>query len=148
MSDIVEVLSAALTPLIAVVVAYIAYQQSQTNSLRLRHEMFDRRFAIYKDVQVFLSAVMREARVVETTLPELIDARQRSRFLMGAEMEAYIDEVYGHATNAMKYQRQLEGEPGGDRRKALVKAQLDEVDWLIGQLPKLAERFGPYLNLT
>ena len=45
---------------VAVVIAVITYQQHLTNRLRLRHELFERRFAIFKTTQVYLSKIMQE----------------------------------------------------------------------------------------
>jgi hypothetical protein len=46
----IDLLSAALTPLIAAIVAYIAYQQYRVNRLRLSHDLFERRLKIFEAV--------------------------------------------------------------------------------------------------
>ena len=44
---LVPVLSALLTPTIAIITTYIAYEQWRTNRNKLKLDLFDRRFAVY-----------------------------------------------------------------------------------------------------
>jgi hypothetical protein len=53
-----QVLSALLTPTIAVIVAIIAYRQWKTAQNRLKLDLFDRRFAVYDAARNLLSSVM------------------------------------------------------------------------------------------
>ncbi len=41
--DYVDVLSALLTPFIAIITTYIAYQNYRNAKLKLRHELYDKR---------------------------------------------------------------------------------------------------------
>jgi len=54
---LVETPSALLTPLIALIAIYIAFQQHGINKLRLRHELYERRIAVYEAVQKHLSKI-------------------------------------------------------------------------------------------
>ena len=51
LKDLIQVVSGLLAPCIAVTVAYIARQQYKVNSLRLKHELFDRRMQLYYAVR-------------------------------------------------------------------------------------------------
>ena len=55
----IDILSALLTPTIALIALYIAYQQHKTNQQRLRHETYERRLKVYKAVQAHLSIILR-----------------------------------------------------------------------------------------
>ena len=57
-----QVLSALLTPTIAVLVAIIAYRQWRTAQNRLKFDLFDRRFAVYDAARNLLSSVMTRAK--------------------------------------------------------------------------------------
>jgi len=46
----VSVLSALLTPLIAIITTYIAYQQWQGNKLKLKMERYERRLRVYQEM--------------------------------------------------------------------------------------------------
>ena len=50
----IDILSALLTPLIALIAVYVAYQQHKINKIRLQHELYERRLRVYKAVQTFM----------------------------------------------------------------------------------------------
>ena len=50
----IDIFSALLTPTIALVTTYIAIQQYRNNRAKLRHELYDRRVAVYNAVGNFL----------------------------------------------------------------------------------------------
>ena len=52
--NLIEVLSAALTPVIAVVTTYIMYQQWRTNKGRLNHELYERGSRYLKQLRLFM----------------------------------------------------------------------------------------------
>lgn len=63
MTDIhlIQLLSALLTPVIAVVTTYIAIQQYRTSRLKFKLELFEKRYAIYQGVKKFILSAVREA---------------------------------------------------------------------------------------
>ena len=54
MKPYVDLFAALLTPVIAIIATYIAYQQYRANQLKLRHEPYDRRLLLYNAVAEFL----------------------------------------------------------------------------------------------
>lgn len=42
----IQIFKALLTPVVAILGVYIAYQQWRTNRTRLKHELFDRRYSM------------------------------------------------------------------------------------------------------
>jgi len=61
--EILDLLSGALTPLVAVIVAYIAYQQYRIQRLQFRHDSYERRLTVFKAVRSFAAGIVREGRV-------------------------------------------------------------------------------------
>jgi hypothetical protein len=59
----VNLLSALLTPTIAMLGIYIAYQQWSVNRANLREKLFERRFQIFKKAQSFLSEILGKAKL-------------------------------------------------------------------------------------
>jgi H+/Cl- antiporter ClcA len=90
---VLEIFQGLLTPLIAALAAYIAWQQWQTNVYRLRLDRYDRRLRIYKDVMAFIALVSRD---FEPTFEEVLSfAREtvEADFLFGEEVTTFINEV-------------------------------------------------------
>ncbi len=56
--DWVDYLSALLVPTIAILGSIIAFQQWRTNTKRLKHELFDRRYEQFTVVLEFLGSIM------------------------------------------------------------------------------------------
>ena len=56
--DWVDYLSALLVPTIAIIESIIAFQQWCTNSKRLRHKLFDRRYEQFTVIREFLGSIM------------------------------------------------------------------------------------------
>ena len=48
--NMIDISKALLTPIIAIVTVYIAYQQWKTNELKLKLEKYDRRLRVYEEV--------------------------------------------------------------------------------------------------
>ena len=53
----------AITVLIGIFVAFVGYQQFKINREKFKLDLFEKRFAVYKGAQVFLSYVMLDANV-------------------------------------------------------------------------------------
>ena len=49
--EMIEISTALLTPIIAIIATYIAYQQWKTNQLKLNLERYDRRLEVYEEVR-------------------------------------------------------------------------------------------------
>ena len=60
--EIGAISQALLTPLIAIVATYIAWQQWQTNKQKLEMDRYDRRLHVYEEVRKILSIVLRDAK--------------------------------------------------------------------------------------
>jgi hypothetical protein len=124
---------------VAVVIAVITYQQHLTNRLRLRHELFERRFAVFKTAQVYLSKLMHEGRLNDENFSEqyplFMDAWQRSRFLFGQDIADYLDSIAEHSREMRLSEMQKKHEESAEHLR-----------WLCAQPEMLFDRFSPYLR--
>ena len=50
-----------LTPMIAIVTVYIAWQQWRLNKRKLNLDLYDRRLKVYEEVKQILSIIIRDA---------------------------------------------------------------------------------------
>ena len=91
---LVRVLAALLTPTIAVVTTYIAYQQYQTNRRQHRLALFEKRMEVFNSTMDLIASVMRDARVELDQLFALLRETRDNELLFGPEIGEYIYEVY------------------------------------------------------
>ncbi|MDS4031964.1 MAG: hypothetical protein RKO66_18110 [Candidatus Contendobacter sp.] len=92
--QIIEISKGLLTPLIACVATYIAWQQWQTNKQKFVLDRYDRRLKVYEEVRKILSIIVRDAKASYEDLLKFRTAVSEADFLFGPEIPAYIDEIY------------------------------------------------------
>ena len=63
-----QVAQGLLTPLIAIITTYIAWQQWQATKLKMKMERYERRLKIYQDTHKFISEVIQD---VKPQLPQM-----------------------------------------------------------------------------
>lgn len=147
----VEVITKVIEPILVIVIAgvvtYIAWQQWQTNRLRLKNELFDRRMKYYEAARDFLVSVGVNARVKEEEFKKFLIQIRSSRFLFGKEIEAYFDTVRKVATDTLVAHAEFQNLPQGVERSKLVKNHSANVQWLVDQHEPLAEKFDQYLKI-
>ena len=141
-----QFISALGPSIIAVFVAYIAFQQWRTNRATLREKLFDRRFEVFQATQAFLSEVFRETRYSDDAYWWLVTAKQSATFLFDESISEYLEEIRSHATKMQMCQKQYAGIEPGKNRSELVEKEHAELEWLTDQLDPLFQRFRPYFS--
>lgn len=99
-----EILSALLTPLIAIITTYIAVQQYRTGRAKFRHELYDRRMAVYKAASKYLTLVAvnyddgtgegEKANEEKKAFREFDIANAESAFLFDDKVVRYLNDIY------------------------------------------------------
>src|SRR4051812_16672252 len=95
---LVQVLAALLTPLIAVITTYIAIQQYRTQKLKLRHELYDRRFQVYKQTLEFIqySVSCKTNSFSKERLDQFGAVKEASFFLFDNDVAVVLNELYDY----------------------------------------------------
>lgn len=152
---VVDVLSALLTPTIAVIATYVAYQQWRVNKTRLDLDPYDRRLTIYKAVDAFYGDVGTQGTAKYPMVFQLRYATAEAPFLFPAEIEKHLKEISEKAMRIAALREQTypaSGEPGlpvGEARRKAVEEEGKLVLWLLQDAKvESRKRFGKYLRLT
>src|SRR5215831_12144807 len=90
---LVRIFAALLTPVIAVVTAYVAFQQYQTNRLQYRLKLFEKRMAVFSSVMNIIYLVGKEQNVELDQLQKMLRETELSQVLFGPEINEFIREV-------------------------------------------------------
>jgi hypothetical protein len=150
--QIVRLSSALLTPLIAIVAAYVAYQQWQTNRMKLVLDRYDRRLRIYEEVRKTLSITMRDGGAGTDDLLKFRTSVSEADFLFGPEIVTYIDEIYTRGLNLWRcnteYRDYTQEQPAGYDHKKLVEEKYKELRWSTAQFEPAKEKFKKYLDIS
>ena len=139
---------------VAGIVAYIAWQQHQTAQSKLRLDLFDRRYRIYRGLMNLFTAV--EAEKLDNSEPgkerplgkfdRVTDAK---RFLLGDEVVQFLTEVRSKVVSHRSISRRVDswqGEREGPRFDAVVKEESDLYQWIQEAQEKAAPLFAKYLG--
>jgi hypothetical protein len=142
----VDILSALLTPLIAMVTTYIAIQQYRNNRLKLRHDLYDRRLAVLKATNRFIMAASRSRGFTWDVLGEFGLSKAEAYFLFDQNIYGYLEGVYkrGLEILSLEYQRK---QSVPEDEQGLIYQLRDHQRWFSDQLDTLNERFAKYLSL-
>lgn len=149
---LIEISKALLTPVIAIVVAYIAWQQLKTNQQRLKLERYDRRLRVYEEVRKILSIIVRDAKVSLDDLFKFHTSVSEADFLFGPEIPEYIDEIFKRGVSLRRWNKEYrdfkQEVPEGYDHKKVVDEMHKELTWLTEQFEPAKQKFRKYLNLS
>jgi len=85
------ILTALLTPLIAIIVAYIAYRQWRTAQNRLKLDLFDRRFAIHSAAHDLIATVISYGKIDNKDIFAFLSGIQQARWLLNEGIVKYLE---------------------------------------------------------
>jgi hypothetical protein len=152
LADFVEISKAVLTPLIAVVAVYIAWQQWKTNQQKLVLDRYDRRLRVYEEVRKILSIILRDGKANTDDLLRFRTSVSEADFLFGPEIPKYIDEIYKHGIALWRwtteYRDYTQEKPAGYNHEKTVESMAVELEWLSGQFEPAKEMFRRYLDVS
>ncbi|HUT22416.1 MAG TPA: hypothetical protein VMX18_03360 [Candidatus Bipolaricaulota bacterium] len=133
--------------MIAIFVAYIAYQEHRTRSDQFKLNLYDRRYTIYKAITALLRDAMINATVNPKVLNQFIADTNEREFLFDKEIPNYIDTLRGKAIRLAMVSRLLNDArlPIGDKRTGLAQESYDLLTWFQKQFDESRELFKKYL---
>lgn len=138
------VLSAALTPTIAITVAWVAFQQWRTARTRLNLDVFEKRSKVYENAYRSLTLIVRNGSASkEDAFEPMYLAWRDGQFLFGSEVSDHLD-------NLMKMIAELsviEAELGTqtEMHSALVDQKWSLIRLLANEHRRLVNWFRPYM---
>src|SRR3972149_6415938 len=91
---ILEILSALLTPIIAVIGVIILIYQYRLEKFKWRLALYDRRYEVYLAITQHLSNIMAIHNVSNEELFNFLRKTRDKEFLFGKEIHEFIDQIY------------------------------------------------------
>jgi hypothetical protein len=147
-------LQGLLTPVIAIIAVYIAYQQWRVNERKLKFDQYARMLRIYEEVVGILTLVNRDFNPEYSELRKFRASTAEADFLFAPEISAYLDEIlirgFKLRSAHNQYRDFTEKPPQGyDPAKVLADAEEHE-KWFMEQLTEgyALKKFKKYLSVT
>ena len=132
--DWVDITSALLTPVIAIIGIGIAILQWRITRSRLRHELFEKRYAIYEATLLYLGQLIRTAKMDDVERVTFLQNTKGAFVLFDSKIFEYLKKLHDKSTELHLYQSQKRHEDEAEILKWLG-AQLKEIDLVFkGQL--------------
>jgi len=154
LKGIMDVFSALLTPLIAIVALYIAYQQYKVNRSRLNHELYVRRLEVFKSIRKYISSIAREGKTDFPKVTQFYADAGEADFLFKDDIPEQIEKLYKKGLELAELHEKLypsDGSPGlsvGKERSKVAKQQSEALKWFFDELPNTKRLFKKYLRVT
>ena len=162
---IINVLTALLTPTIAIVTAYIAYQQYvlnkrnseyqnnlnqsrlETEQRKLKMELFEKRYRIYEETKSLLLKITKTANFSLVESRDFCLRTNECRFLFDSEITDFLEELTNKAleySNAMKESKKYDGIPMPTTQNKYISKL---AEWFTSEYKHIHLRFDKYLDI-
>jgi len=130
----------------------IAFFQYRIARDKFRLDLFSKRLEAYEKLQEFLVNVLKDGAVKDDSLPILAEARYKSRFIFGPEIESYFDELRDKAYEANILYTELSDNDGPlqiQSERDTAHRELRELrKWFRTELTSSSARYEKYLRFT
>jgi hypothetical protein len=150
---VVQTIGGLLTPVIALLAAYIAWQQYKTASGKLKLDLFERRYRVYRGLMDFLAAVVRDEQVTNESLGNFYRETDQKRFLFGDDICNYLKLIRENAVKLRQAHRLVvsvceeRGHVASEQKQnEVVETELDLLAWFDNQVEQAGLLFEQYLG--
>jgi hypothetical protein len=147
----VQTVTGATTAIVAWIVAQISKRQAETNRQKLRLDLYERRYAVYREARRFRDSVTlwKDSETEVKRADSFAELSEQAGFLFppNSGVTSHLEEMGKRAHFILNFDfryRSREGKPEEQASLAEQKAEHDY--WLSRSMPELEKRMGPYLN--
>jgi hypothetical protein len=142
----IDISKALLTPVIAIVAGYIAWQQLKTNRRKLKLDLFEKRYAVFEKIGEFIGSILTSGKVGSGKDMQFLVDTKAVGLLFSEDISTFVSEIYRKAVRLHTLDAELEGTQG-PQRISNIEAQREIKDWYGEALEGLEARFREYLKL-
>lgn len=141
-------------PALAVIIGgfgtWIAFQQMRLAGIKVQHDTYDRKYAVFLAVRWVLTVVagLKRAPTLED-MRDFINQMAAAPFLFDAQIVEYLKDIETHVFRANGLQDMIIGNDlSTDEDKASASRELEgHISWLSEQSDVVTEKFAPSLKL-
>ncbi len=141
----VTIMSAFISPIVAIVVTYIAIQQYKLQKNKLRLDLFEKRYEIYKNAEIFINQIVVNGCVDSIEMQTFFLNTKDKYFLFGRDVNEYLNELYKNAIKLSELSFELEALPVGKERNEKCENKSKLFTYFCEQRKEIAKNFAKYL---
>ncbi|MBW8042466.1 MAG: hypothetical protein FVQ85_21070 [Planctomycetes bacterium] len=141
-----RILQGLLTPVIACIAVYIAYQQHKTNRDKLRLDLYNKRYEVFYSLMKLLERMKRTGKIEPQHINEFLKESKEDVFLFDNDIVSYLETVRKKAFDFWATREELKDMPRGDERNKKAREITDLMHWLGRQVGGATDKFGKYLK--
>jgi hypothetical protein len=134
--------------IIALFLAYLAYQNYRLQRDSLRFNLYERRYATYQTIQKYLSLIVQKGTIDNTDMNEFNREAYKNEFLFGHEIKEYVDEIWKKSCKLKLYEDLLKEEPVGKSRTKICEDNSEILGWIHDQFETSRKLFNKYLRIS
>lgn len=142
----ISILSALLTPTIAVAGTAVAAFQWRINQNRLQHELFDRRIKIFETIASYVANAISRGTVQQGEEFQFLRETKHVIFLFDKEIANYVDDIYKKSVD-LQFLSDPQNQLSGDALNKAVRKRKEVFEWFTNELNNLPEKFKRFLQL-
>jgi len=147
----VQYMQALGLPIFAAVIAgfgaWIGWQQMHTASVKLQHDLFDRRWPVLKATTHLLAEAWGKGRVDEATMKSYMLDVAPTRFVFDDEVFRYLQEVRERVLELNAIKDKLDQLPAGEEKDVWAAKAKEQIAWIATYVNVIENKFDPYLRL-
>lgn len=140
---IIDWLNRLATPTIALAGIAIAYAQLRIANIRLTHDLFDRRYAIYAAARKFIQEICQKRTVTIEELSSFHYASADAIFVLDEALATYLDQLRDNAIKAAELYERIRSQTAS---QAEIQTHWDTLLWFSEQFSILIGKFKPFLQ--
>lgn len=150
LAEISQFFSAFLTPIIALIAVYIAYQQWRLRQEHFQLELFDKRYKVYEGTKKFISIILEKGYPDENDISEFQESTHDATFLFENEVQRRLDNILekGNKLNNINTYIALTEQASPDSAKEAKENEADIQDWFNDEYDRIKNLFMNYLKIN
>ena len=151
-SELLKIFSGFLIPLIAIITAWIAFQQMRIQRYRVKYDLFERRLKIYETVRLTVKdSIKHYGNLTDTVLTDFYESCRYSKFLFNNKIQRYISDIQSKIQDLEVLNQKLDdknGLPIGDDRNKASEDKRKIIMWLTNEISNLEEQFSKFMIIN
>jgi len=143
---VLRIFQGLLTPVIAIIAVYIAYQQHKTNRDKLRLDLYNKRYEVFHSLMTLLARILQQGNVKDEQVTEFSRATKEAVFLFDEGISTYLETIRKKALDLWATEENMKPLPVGKERTAKVAEVRELCDWFTKQFEVAIDKFNKYLK--